>query len=171
MPVQPSQKKRFLLYAGIGFVAIGVVSIAAIYMLVYQPLASQGISGNGFQLEEVHSPNRLAMHDHARLVGVGDGGQQVQVPANIGISSELWNDHSLDEFGIGMAPMHTHDATGNIPIESTVEREFTFGQFLRIWGMDESKIVRLTDTEGSQIPDYSSHILKNGDTLVLEVTE
>ena len=167
--MQPSQKKRFFLYAGIGLVALGAVSVAATYMLVYQPLASQG-SDNGFQLEEVHSPSRLAMHNHARLVMVS-GGQQVQVPANIGISSELWNDHSLDEFGLGMAPMHTHDATGNIHIESTTEQEFTFGQFLQIWGIDEGKIIRLTDTRGSQIPDYSSHIIKNGDVLVLEVTE
>jgi hypothetical protein len=33
--LQPRQKKKALLYVGIGFVALGIVSILLIYMLVY----------------------------------------------------------------------------------------------------------------------------------------
>jgi hypothetical protein len=33
--MQPRQKKKVFLYAGIGFVVLGIVSIVLIYMLVY----------------------------------------------------------------------------------------------------------------------------------------
>lgn len=53
------------------------------------------------------------------------------VPAQIGIEPTLWKDHSLDEFGMqsmpemnmsAMAPLHTHDNSGIIHVESTVNR-------------------------------------------------
>jgi hypothetical protein len=33
--MQPRQKKKVFLYAGIGFVVLGIVSIVLIYMFVY----------------------------------------------------------------------------------------------------------------------------------------
>lgn len=33
--MQPKQKKKVFLYAGIGFVVLGIVSIVLIYMFVY----------------------------------------------------------------------------------------------------------------------------------------
>jgi len=56
------------------------------------------------------------------------------VPAQIGIDASLWKDHSLDQFGIGMSPLHTHDATGTIHEESNTVRDFTLQEFLAIWG-------------------------------------
>ena len=55
--------------------------------------------------------------------------------ANIGIDSSLWQDHTLDQYGMeGMAPLHTHDALGTIHVESRVLRDYTLGDFFRIWG-------------------------------------
>jgi len=63
-------------------------------------------------------------------------GQNVAIPANIGIDPSLWKDHSLDSYGMmaGMAPLHTHDASGTIHVESTTTRDYTVGEFFGIWG-------------------------------------
>ncbi len=66
----------------------------------------------------------------------------------------LWKDHSLDKYGMqamfdgmsGMAPLHTHDASGIIHVESSVKRNYTLGEFLNIWGgLDlNGKTVKMT---------------------------
>ena len=63
-------------------------------------------------------------------------GQAMPIPANIGIDSTLWKDHSLDSYGMmsGMAPLHTHDSSGTIHVESTTTRDYTLGGFFQIWG-------------------------------------
>ena len=71
-------------------------------------------------------------HPHLRII---IDGQAVTITANIGIDPGFWQDHSLDAFGMqGMAPLHTHDASGTIHVESRVTREYTLGEFVRIWG-------------------------------------
>lgn len=81
-------------------------------------------------------------HWHPQLTITIDG-QPMTIPANIGIDPSLWQDHSLDQYSAmhsmpdgmtGMAPLHTHDATGTIHVESRVSREYTLGEFFRIWG-------------------------------------
>ena len=34
----------------------------------------------------------------------------------------------------GMAPLHTHDTSGIIHVESSVKRNYTLGEFLNTWG-------------------------------------
>ena len=59
----------------------------------------------------------------------------VTIPKCIGINSSLYNDHSLDKYGMQeMAPLHTHDASGIIHVESSVKRNYTLGEFLNTWG-------------------------------------
>ncbi len=85
-----------------------------------------------------------AFHWHARLT-ITINGDAVVIPANVGIDPSLWQDHTLDSFSSmqampamgmeGMAPLHTHpDAPGKIHIESVVTRDYTLGEFFRIWG-------------------------------------
>jgi len=38
--MDPGQKKRMLLYAGIGLVSMGIASIVLIYIFVYLPLTN-----------------------------------------------------------------------------------------------------------------------------------
>ncbi len=112
------------------------------------------------------------MHIHAHITVIQDG-RELVVPKEIGISSELWKDHSLDEFGPSsglIAPMHTHDAGGTIHIESTVEREYTLGEFLAIWGLDPAGIVQVTNSSGTQIQDYWNHVLARNEELALEIS-
>lgn len=74
------------------------------------------------------------IHWHPHLTIVIDN-QTVTVPADIGIDPSLWVAHSLDSYGMsGMAPLHTHDASGTIHVESNVYHAFTIGDFFRIWG-------------------------------------
>ncbi len=63
-----------------------------------------------------------AMHVHAHLDLFVDGAP-VPVPADIGITPTTH------------APLHTHDATGVIHVESARARTFTLGEFFDVWGV------------------------------------
>jgi hypothetical protein len=161
------QKKQLFLYAGIGFVAIGIASAVFIYLFVFQPSSNQT---NKFTLEEVHADPKLVMHDHVSLA-ITANGEQIVVPQEIGIKPELWKDHSLDKYGpAGLSPMHTHDTSGVIHIESTAVREYTFGEFLQVWGIDTSKIASVI-VDGNEVSDYKDHVMKRGEKLQMEMTE
>jgi hypothetical protein len=55
-------------------------------------------------------------------------GQRVPLAANTGI----------DPNGQFISPLHTHDATGIIHVESPTVRTFTLGQFFDVWGVSLS---------------------------------
>ena len=65
-----------------------------------------------------------ALHTHEHL-DLYLNGEHVAVPADIGIGS----DHRF------FSPIHTHDRTGIVHIESTQLRPFTLGQFFGVWGV------------------------------------
>jgi len=84
----------------------------------------------------------MAIHWHPQLTIMIDG-QPVTIPANVGIDPALWQDHSLDQYGMqampqmgmgAMAPLHTHNTDGTIHVESRNLRDYTLGDFFRIWG-------------------------------------
>lgn len=70
------------------------------------------------------SEEGTALHIHEHLDLFVNGGS-VAVPAGIGI----------DEAAGFISPIHTHDATGIIHVESPVVRSFTLGQFFDVWGL------------------------------------
>ena len=65
----------------------------------------------------------LAVHYHAHLDVIVDG-QHITVPASIGI----------DDIRQAISPLHTHDTTGVVHIESAQDIPFTLGQFFTEWG-------------------------------------
>lgn len=71
--------------------------------------------------------NVVHTHAHAHL-DVSIDGQPVVVPGGIGIgrSSE------------GISPLHTHNASGVIHIESSVNRAYTLGEFFTEWDVSLS---------------------------------
>ncbi|MGD6746043.1 hypothetical protein ACOKM3_29940 [Streptomyces sp. BH106] len=69
---------------------------------------------------------KLTMHIHPHLT-VYAGGRQVTVPADIGIDRSGRKPR--------YSPLHTHDTTGTVHVESAVWRDFTLGQFLTEWGV------------------------------------
>lgn len=64
------------------------------------------------------------LHSHQHL-DIYINGSHITVPGGIGISETA---------GI-ISPIHTHDDTGIIHIESPVQAEYTLGQFFDIWGV------------------------------------
>ncbi len=69
-----------------------------------------------------------ALHIHQHLDIIIDGTHAV-VPAGIGIN----------EAARFISPVHTHDDTGVIHVESNEIRDFTLGQFFDIWGVRFTK--------------------------------
>jgi hypothetical protein len=65
---------------------------------------------------------RLHIHQHLDVVISGSG---YPVPAGIGIDSR-------SQF---ISPLHTHDFTGIIHIESPTIRRYTLGEFFDVWGL------------------------------------
>ena len=171
-------QKRLLAYAGIGLVASGIVTIFIIYQGTFTSKVDLDQintvqQDEQFTLEEVHANPALVMHIHSQIE-VRKSGQNVVLPAEIGIASELWHDHSLDRFGPSralLAPIHTHDESGTIHIESVVNRDYTLGEFFSIWGMGQEKILRVTSGEGIEIEDFQSHVLTRNERLIIEVRD
>jgi len=101
-----------------------------------------------------------AVHIHQHLDIYVDGGK-VPVPALIGIDPAA-----------GFAPLHVHDTSGVIHVESPTVRSYTLGQFFAVWG------VRLTPSclggdcagSGRALRVYVNGRLDQADptTLVLE---
>jgi hypothetical protein len=116
---------------------------------------------------------QLVIHIHPHLNVTVDG-NPVTVPSQVGIDQSLWKDHSLDQYGgmLGMAPLHTHDASGIIHVESSAYRNYTLGQFLDIWGgLDTNgKTVKAT-VDGNPVSDYKNIILKDGEQISLGITK
>ena len=68
-----------------------------------------------------------------------------------------------------MAPLHTHTNDVIIHVESTVNRDYTLGEFLDIWGIDlKGKTVNAT-SNGEPIPDYRTHVLKDEESIIMKV--
>ena len=121
----------------------------------------------------------IIMHFHPHLNLMIDA-KPATVPSQIGIDSSLWKDHSLDQYGMqamangmpGMAPLHTHDATGIIHVESAIIRNYTLGEFLNIWGgLDTTgKTVKAT-VDGKPVSDYRGTILRDGEQINLDVAK
>jgi hypothetical protein len=66
-------------------------------------------------------------HIHVHIDVVNDG-QPIPVPANIGIDTARG----------AISPLHTHDVSGVVHIESPVKREFSLGEFFSEWGVNLS---------------------------------
>ncbi len=70
------------------------------------------------------SAEGTALHIHQHL-DIYVNGSPVAVPAGIGI----------DEAAGSISPIHTHDDTGVIHVESPTVQTFTLGQFFDVWGV------------------------------------
>jgi hypothetical protein len=74
------------------------------------------------------SSEGTALHIHEHLDVFVDG-RRVTVPAGIGIDPG-------DRF---ISPLHTHDRSGVIHVESPRVRPFTLGEFIGVWGVRFSR--------------------------------
>jgi len=151
---------------------ISVIVVVAITITLGTGLSLTPTTMIGAQMDKA-----IIMHFHPHLNLMIDS-KPVTVPSQIGIDPSLWKDHSLDQYGMqtmsngmsGMAPLHTHDATGTIHVESNTIRNYTLGEFLNIWGgLDTNgKTVKAT-MDGAPVLDYKNIILRDGENINLQV--
>lgn len=104
------------------------------------------------------------IHPHLRIV---INGQEETIPANIGVT-----------FGC-MHPLHIHDTTGKIHVESPEQRDFTLGDFFAVWNKPFSKNEllgeRADDTHeitmtvnGARSEEYENLIFIDKQEIVIE---
>ena len=123
----------------------------------------------------------LLIHTHVTLrIIIND--ESVPVPKQIGIDPDLYKTHELDKYvpkKLGVYPLHTHDTSGVIHIESMVIRTFTLGQFFDVWGetFNEHCIMNKCNDglnkvrmyiDGSESAEFRDHIFKDREILTIE---
>ena len=97
-------------------------------------------------------------HIHAHL-DVQVDGQAVAVPADIGI----------DRASGTISPLHTHDATGVIHIESPVKRQFSLGELFSEWevSLSTDNIGALRATDGKNLRVFVNGTEKTGNPAAI----
>jgi hypothetical protein len=97
-------------------------------------------------------------HIHVHLDVLVDG-RPVAVPAEIGI----------DQKSGTISPVHTHDGSGVIHIESPVQREFTLGEFFSEWGVSLSpdNIGGLRAGDGKTVRVFVNGSLRQGNPAAI----
>jgi hypothetical protein len=121
------------------------------------------------QSYSLQKSENLAVHIHVPLSLIKDGHNET-TPYGIGIRPDLWKDHHLDKYRgkDGESPLHTHSTNGSIHVESNISRQYTFGEFLDVWGIDKSKIVKVINN-GTIIGDYENLALKDASGVFLYI--
>jgi hypothetical protein len=166
-----SKKRQIMI---ISIVVVVIASISIYIELVMKPQIQS------MNYEKV-SPFAVYMHFNLSILM---DGKPIKIPSQIGINYNLWNDHSLDKFGFpgmpmdeegkttmpGMAPLYTTNDKGRITIGSVVERDYTLGEFLRIWnGLDtKDKLVNAT-VNGNAVTNYTNIKLEDGQQIKLYI--
>jgi len=111
------------------------VSRTVVAFVVGAVLLVLGALAAGVYLPRSEPEPTTMTHWHPTL-SISINGVPQPVPANIGIDAALYKDHSLDSHSMmSMAPLHTHDTSGQIHVEwMGPTEEATLGNFFRIWG-------------------------------------
>ena len=129
-------------------------------------------------LERSAANSNMLIHNHVNLNVTMDG-KPIIVPINIGIKQtgifadpQIYADHGLDNYGMeGMSPLHTHDYSGTIHVESNTVRNYTLDDFLNIWkglNIDGKNVIASVD--GKAVSNFRDIILTDGAKIKLDIT-
>lgn len=101
-----------------------------------------------------------ALHIHGHL-DVFVNGAQVPVPADIGIDMAKQQ----------ISPLHTHDPSGVVHIESPVKRDFTLGEFMTEWNVPITKdsLGTLKVGDGKELMVYVNGKAQPGDPAMVKL--
>jgi hypothetical protein len=180
---EPVRRRRRGLLLALAAAAIGVVIVVVVVVLNRPPSGPAGLlpamqTGAPPWLPEIeHLQARLqadglqilttegqVQHTHQHLDLFVDG-KAVTIPADIGI----------DFVTAILSPIHTHDATGIIHVESPVVHEFTLGEFFDVWGVrfDAHCVGGICDGNGRSMSVYLNGQAISGDprAIVLDAHE
>jgi hypothetical protein len=109
------------------------------------------------------SEGSLAMHIHVHL-SITVNGRPVDIPANVGVDATCTR------------PVHTHDDSGEIHIESPVVYPFNLGDFFMVWGkpfdntqiltykVDSAHNLRMT-VNGIVSSQFQNYVLQDNDVI------
>lgn len=165
-------RKQIMIFSILG---IAIISITIFIEVLVKPFHSHINSGKA-------SPFVIYMHTNLEIM-MDD--KPITIPSRIGIEDHLWNDHSLDKFGApgmpmdvkgqktmpGMAPVYTTNDKGRITIGSLVDRNYTLGEFLRIWGDLDLNEKRVNATvNGKYVNSYENIIFEDNQKVKLDIT-
>lgn len=165
---------RLWLIIGSVAIAVGLGLAAALVLSANQPLPASRTGPPPWPPQTAELKARLnaiglsalssegqAQHTHEHLDLYVDG-QPVVVPANIGI----------DRVAGILSPIHTHDATGIIHVESPTVRIFTLGEFFSVWGVrfDAHCVGGACDGSGRSLSIYLDGRAFTGDPTSLVLT-
>jgi len=132
-----------------------------------------------FKQQDEDKPLLIHMHVTLKII---INNERVTVPKEVGIDPALYKTHVLDKYvpkKLGVYPLHTHDTSGVIHIESTVIRTFTLGQFFDVWGEtfsedcimnkcnDQLNKVRMY-VDGNESFEFGDHIFKDREVITIE---
>jgi len=165
--------KRQLIFI-IALIVVGMIIVSVYIELAIKPQNTSLTSKN---------VNPFAVYFHSNLSIVLDN-KPVVIPSQIGINESLWKDHSLDKYGVpgmpmdekgeknmpGMAPLYTTNDNGRITIGSVIERDYTIGEFLKIWGGLDliDKLVNAT-VNGNEVANYENIRLEDDQQIELYI--
>ena len=90
-----------------------------------QPWPANNTSDMPTRVSDVALPAEGGAFHHHDLLQVFIHGDSIPVPADVGILPD----------GSYFAPMHTHDTSGSMHIESASQFNFTLGDFFDVWGV------------------------------------
>ena len=151
------------------------VTIASFFIIIIAIIVGLSYSGIFTSVSQITDHDKMLLHIHPHLE-ILIGGNQITIPANIGISSSTWKNHTIDTYGMtGMAPLHTHDTSGTIHVESNTVRNYTLGQFFDVWGVQFNETCILDKCSGSgklsmtingvSNNEYRNHVLKDAELI------
>jgi hypothetical protein len=129
----------------------------------FVPEGSQLLSNLNKAGLEALSAEGTVLHIHQHL-DITVNGQDTTIPANIGVGSGF------------ISPLHTHDTTGIVHVESPVQKDFTLGQLFTEWGvrLDSSCVANycsnsenklIVGVNGEPIQNPEQHVLKEHDQI------
>ena len=102
----------------------------------------------------------LHIHQH---IDIFIEGKRVTVPAQIGIVTSP---------SVLFAPIHTHDATGIIHVESPIQRDFSLGELFDVWGVrfTSTCIGGYCDTANERLQVFANGAVVTRDPRLLKLT-
>ena len=116
----------------------------------------------------IESHTETKSHYHAELEIIIDG-KKYDIPANIGVELKK------------MKPVHTHDEIGELHVEGPCIRDFTLGDFFKIWNKqfnnncvfefctdNETKATLTMSVNGVNNQEFENFILRDDQKIKIE---
>ena len=154
-------------HAGVWIIGITVAVVAILALIISQN--TPPTKTNREVALSCTTDAATQFHIHPKLT-ILISGQEQTIPAEVGAS------------GLCLHPLHTHDASGVIHIESPEKRDFTLADFFAVWDKpftkdqildyraDDRHVIRET-VNGNEVQTYEQTILRDNDAIVIAYEE